>query len=162
MLNVADLRAQLSNAIPTCRVYHNTTQVVASDVVLAFNSERYDRWGMHDNVTNNSRITIIVPGVYDIGTLLQANTDVLGYSFINARILKNGTDFISSGISNPVDPNIGPRSASFCNARLTKGDYVEVECIYLRNSGGDATFQTSDTTTNQHKTEFWATWIAGY
>src|SRR6266566_1841720 len=58
---------------PAVRVTHNTTQSVTSgvDLVLAFNTERFDQAGCasaahHDTVTNNSRLTCLYAGVYQI------------------------------------------------------------------------------------------------
>lgn len=41
-------------------VYHNTTQVIGASTLAAviFNSESYDTDSIHDNVTNNSRLTV--------------------------------------------------------------------------------------------------------
>src|SRR5262245_15317139 len=56
---------------PAVRAFHNTTQSITNGVTttLAFNSETFDQTAgasstMHDNVTNNSRLTAVYAGVY--------------------------------------------------------------------------------------------------
>lgn len=63
---------------PAVRVFHNTTQSATSGVALAlaFNSERFDQAGgvastQHDTVTNNSRLTALYAGVYQITGVVQ-------------------------------------------------------------------------------------------
>jgi hypothetical protein len=49
-----------------CKLYHSVDQTFASalDGAIAFDHEVFDVGGMHDNVTNNSRITIVTAGYY--------------------------------------------------------------------------------------------------
>ena len=63
---------------PTVHVTHNATQSVtsATPLTLAFNTERFDQAGgsastMHDTVTNNSRLTAVYAGVYQITGHIQ-------------------------------------------------------------------------------------------
>ena len=49
-----------------CRVTNSGAQTVNSATVLAFDTETFDQGGLHDNSTNNSRITIPSTGVYMI------------------------------------------------------------------------------------------------
>src|SRR5262245_23863489 len=58
---------------PAVRVTHNAAQTATTGVALtlAFNTERFDQAAgasstMHDTVTNNSRLTAIYAGVYQI------------------------------------------------------------------------------------------------
>ena len=61
---------------PTCQAFHNVDQNANNGAwtTLSMNSESWDTDAMHDNVTNNSRITIVTPGVY----LLVANFEFAG------------------------------------------------------------------------------------
>lgn len=63
-------QAQIDAAIGTlaCRVYSNATQSVPHNVLtgLNFNSERFDIGGLHESVTNPSRITCTIGGIYQI------------------------------------------------------------------------------------------------
>src|SRR6266705_1623220 len=58
---------------PTAKVYHNATQAITTSVetALAFNSELWDQAGgasaaQHDTVTNNSRLTCLYAGIYQV------------------------------------------------------------------------------------------------
>jgi hypothetical protein len=48
------------------RVYNSAVESIptAAETALTFDSERYDNGGLHDNVTNNSRLTAQKAGVY--------------------------------------------------------------------------------------------------
>lgn len=159
--NIADLRADIRNATPTCGVYHNTTQTVVSAAVVLFNTEYTDRWGMHDTGANTSRITIVVPGIYVFSCMIQGSSDAAGHTFFAATILKNGTDFLFTSPLAAVPAGIAPFHGVTGQARLNKGDYIEVRLDYTRASGGNTTVAANNGTTEQ-RTQFWATWITGY
>lgn len=76
---------------PACRVYHTATQSIANTalVALAFGSERLKTVGyasMHDNVTNNSRITIVTPGVYVVAGSVAFGSNNLGFRYIELSL----------------------------------------------------------------------------
>ena len=126
---------------PYVRAYHNTTQSIAHDTftALAFNSERYDQIGgsgstMHDNSTNNSRLTCREAGVY----LIVANCMFTNFTAGNSRqaVLKlNGTTFLSQfGLVMPSTfPNIVVALMTDSIYPLAVNDYVE--CHVYQNSG---------------------------
>ncbi len=60
------------------RVYHDADQNIstATTTVLAFNTEKYDTDTIHDNVTNNSRLTCKTAGKY----LIVANVAFAGHA----------------------------------------------------------------------------------
>jgi hypothetical protein len=73
--------------MPSCRVYHNTTQSTATggSTTLAFNSERFDTDTMHDVSTNNSRLTAKTAGKYlIIGSVAWADnaTGIRGIAIV--------------------------------------------------------------------------------
>ena len=125
---------------PACRVYHNANQTLGAGTVLAFNSERYDNNAMHDTVTNNSRITFNVPGVYEIGfhSVCTAAGDTL-YIRVN-------------GLTDIAYDNPGTQIKMFTTYNFSAGDYIE---IY--KTGGANTFNY----TANYSTEFYATWVSG-
>lgn len=129
----------LSNP-PTCIATHNTTQSIAHNtlVTVALNAEEIDTTGtMHNNVTNNSRITLPDTGVYVIEAWLiyPAGTDWL---FMSAFLRVNGTTFIgaqSIGTFTASDQN--PNVSVSRTRKFVAGDYVEVQAWH-KNSGAAA------------------------
>lgn len=73
------------------RVYHNANQSIANNTVtaLAFNSERYDTNVIHDNTTNNSRLTCKTAGVYHITLSASFDANATGVRAFYIRL--NGT-----------------------------------------------------------------------
>ncbi|HXI66372.1 MAG TPA: hypothetical protein VNH41_00405 [Steroidobacteraceae bacterium] len=96
-VNAAKLNA-IDNGIfeamqqPAVRVTHSTTQSITSAVItaLAFNTERFDQAGgsastMHDTVTNNSRLTAVYAGVYQISGAVEFAANAVGERLIQVR-----------------------------------------------------------------------------
>ncbi len=104
---------------------NNTTTVLTWDL------ETYDTDGMHDNVVNNSRITIQTPGKY----LVWANADFLS----NATGVREISLFLNAArvaITTQGVVSIGTRP-SFITMRvmdLVASDFVEV--LVFQTSGG--------------------------
>lgn len=115
--------------------YHSTTQAVADDAAwhaLALDSERWDTDAIHDLVTNNSRLTCVIAGIYEINGLVEFANNATGYRF--ARVLLNGaTVLITDG-----ELNLGASNDVWMvlakHWRLAVGDYIELQA--LQNSGG--------------------------
>lgn len=132
---------------PAVRAFHNANQSIASATftALAFNSERIDQSAggastMHDLVTNNSRLTCRVAGVYLIGACLAfaggAGTTGQRYGelFLNATTIIDADSRPNNGTSN-VFFNLS------CIYPLIVGDFVE--CRVYQDSGGALNVITS-------------------
>lgn len=138
----AQMNAELRDSVnflanpPAVRAYHNVNQSAANGVriVLALNSERYKTSGyptMHDNVTNNSRITIVVAGIYTvIGNLEWAGVNATGVR--QAEIRLNGATHLAI-TSVPAASSVQPLTVA-TTYKLGIGDYVEL--TGFQNSGG--------------------------
>src|SRR5262245_6563260 len=70
---------------PAVRVYHSAAQTLTTAVTtaLAFDSERFDQAAgaaaaHHDPVTNNSRLTCLYAGIYDIQAMITWQASTLG------------------------------------------------------------------------------------
>lgn len=116
------------DTLPSCRVFTTAGQSITDSAwnTVDWASESYDTQTMHDNVTDNSRITIPVDGdgKYLITASLSFGANGTGNRGI--RIQKNGTgqerrvmnqnagaiDFVSSKVSDVLD--------------LVAGDYLEI------------------------------------
>lgn len=77
---------------PGARAYHNTTQSASHAAVtaLALNSEQHDNGSLHDTVTNNSRLTAPLAGVYLMSGFFAgtwAKGTYLGYIRVNAGVI---------------------------------------------------------------------------
>jgi hypothetical protein len=125
----------------------NQTITTGTNTVLAFTAERYDTDAFHDNVTNNSRLTVQAghAGKYVIwaAVLWNAVADAT-YRQVSFRV--NGTTVIVL-VGGP-----GMNSASFGTAQnpscvhdLAAGDYVECLVQHERGSNLDVLFAASFT-----------------
>lgn len=125
----------------SCRVYQTgVTGLTSSWVACAFAAENFDTDTMHDNVTNNTRITFTTAGKYCVG----GGIGVTASTVCGARIRVDGTTVIASqrqgNSGNPEGVNI---STIF---DFTAGQYVE-----LQGYTTGASNTTGDLLTN-----FWA------
>lgn len=138
---------------PRARVYHNADQSISSGgspSSLAFNSERFDNVGMHDNSTNNSRLTI--PSGYDglwrFGTSVQWNNTAGGNRRLVRLSLNNTTDIAGS--------EIAPGAATYTQHcfeavyECVAGDYVVVN-VYQDSGSAINVIAAS-----ARSAEFWA------
>ena len=82
----------IHKTVPCCRIYTDTDRTIVHDTwtAIAFNKESFDDMVMHDNVTNNSRMTIPDErgGIYLIGGACPFDANVTGIRTL--RIYKNG------------------------------------------------------------------------
>lgn len=118
---------------PAARVYHSANQSIANTTftTLAFNSERYDNDGEHDNTTNNSRLTCKTAGKYRITANVQFASNATGYREV--FFLVNGTTAIADIIQD-ANASFATTMSLSTTYELAVNDYVEVR-VY-QNSGG--------------------------
>ena len=127
-------------------VYKSANQSLTNGTLTAisFNTEYFDTNSMHDNVTNNSRITVASgqAGKYLlVGNLVYA-ANATGFRHFFIRI--NGSNTWYSA-SNPAIPAYAsfPNYVSYSFVLdLAAGDYVEL--FGLQNSGGALDVQGGD------------------
>ena len=112
------------SAFRSCRVFHNAAQSIANNTVtaLAFNSERFDTDGMHDNAVNNSRITFVTAGTYLVSLSVSFATNAVGQRIYGIRL--NGATTICQDIHAAVSTNQDRTTVSTLYA-FSAGDYVE-------------------------------------
>lgn len=132
---------------PRARVYHSVDQNVttATLTTVAFNSERYDTGTIHDNSTNNSRLTCKEPGTYSIGASVSFSGNGTGMRIL--AIYRNGTR-IASHVGVPVTGDATDLTI-VTQYDLVATDYVEVK-VY-QTSGGTLQISTLST----YSPEFW-------
>ena len=133
--------------MPRCRAYQATAQSIPDSTytALAFDAENYDVKEMHDNTTNNTRITIPADGS---GTyLITANVFFAANAtgVRNVRITLNGTTVLASGIAVSTGGTTGTSVNATTIEQLSAGDYIEVEAY--QDSGA-----ALDTVTGRNRT----------
>jgi hypothetical protein len=143
--------------VPQVRAFHNAVQGIANNVasVLAFGSERYDLGtpsnNMHDGVTNNSRLTCRVAGLYAIvGHVAWAAAAGAGLRQI--AILINGATLIAVREDLPGAASIIQEISS--QYRLAVGDYAELRVF--QNSGAGLNVNTN----GNFSPEFMMHWVS--
>ncbi|MDQ3649699.1 MAG: hypothetical protein M3458_05340 [Acidobacteriota bacterium] len=88
--------AAVAPATPAARVYRSTDQSIPNAVYtsLALSSERFDTDAIHDNVTNNSRLTCKTAGLYQISFAAVYDTNTTGERYL--RVLLNNATIIAT------------------------------------------------------------------
>ncbi|KAB2857272.1 MAG: hypothetical protein F9K43_25985 [Bauldia sp.] len=121
---------QLSSAIPAASASANSETITSgAHQIVPLNSEEFDTANMHDNVFDNSRITVPVDGIYAVsaGVEWEANPD-------GARLLRlqtNGSEAIATANQPPVDAATAQSVTTF--VALAAGEYVEM--LIFQDSG---------------------------
>ncbi|MHB8085404.1 MAG: hypothetical protein ACYDHZ_06240 [Dehalococcoidia bacterium] len=121
-----------SGSDKSARVYHNADQTIANNTLaaLAFNSERWDTDNIHDNVTNNSRLTCKTAGKYLIVGNANFAANATGRRGIMIRV--NGTDYIAIQQFMAVSDSGASTGASISIVySLAVNDYVELVVKHL-------------------------------
>lgn len=117
------------------RVYHNATQSISSGgtaAPLAFNSERYDTDTIHDNSTNNTRLTCKTAGSYLIIGSVLFDVNATGQRLLEIRL--NGTTLLADQRTNAIaGGTLGTGLTIATQYPLAVNDYVEL--LVFQNSG---------------------------
>lgn len=134
-----------------CRVTKASAQTINDNTVTAlqFDTEAFDTDGMHDNVTNNTRITFQTAGVYLVTACVTLNTGVDSFTRLTIRL--GGTTNLS-GAEIGGSGGDAPRLVPSLLYEFTAGQYVEAMLTQ------DNTANTSRTTTSG-ETWFSALWV---
>lgn len=132
--NLQDIQIQ-EKLVSRCRVYnsgdfsHNSS---GSWLAVTFDSERWDKEGNHEGVTNPSRITIVTGGLYVITGHASFAANATGMRSIAIRL--NGTTYIAM----QHIPSVGASLTSVLSVHtiyaLAEDDYIEL--MAYQDSGG--------------------------
>lgn len=116
-----------------CKVGKTGVQSVPNGVatVASFDADHYDTAGMHDTVTNNSRITVPASGIFLIQLVIHWAAGWGGTSY--ATLYKNGAPM--AGLMAEVPGAGGVTSNHTFMLKLLEGDYIEV--YVTQGSGGN-------------------------
>lgn len=139
-----NLISRLRNDI-SCKVTKSADQSIpnSTSTIITWDQEDYDTDGMHDNVTNNSRITIKTPGKYSVMAQFEWASNSTGKRIID--IMKNS---VVLGKANYLASGNSQHTISFVDA-LVVGDILEVRVF--QDSGGSLDFLNNITYFEAHK-----------
>lgn len=145
-----------SVATQGARVTRNAVQSISNNsfTTINFNAEVFDNNAMHDNATNNSRITINVSGIYDIGFYGEFESGA--YQRTMYRIIINGATVIAIEQQTGTAQSIPQRYGVAAVYPLVAGDYVEIEA-FQQNTG----LAARDLVNVNGSPSFWAVRVGG-
>jgi len=125
---------EIINTDVTCKVTKSAAQTITNSVstIITWDEEDYDTDNMHDNVTNNSRITIKEPGKYSVLAQFEWTSNSSGKRIID--IMKNG---VVVGKGNYSASGNSQHTISFVGAFIVD-DILEVRVF--QDSGGSLDF----------------------
>jgi hypothetical protein len=145
---------ELSHSIPAARVTRGSAQSIPDSLntSLAFDQERYDTASVHDNATNNSRLTAPVSGIYAVtAQFTWGGSAGTGSRF--AGLMKNGSTLIARSQELPGDDDENITT----QVSLAVGDYVEV--VVVQTSGASLTVAANGLA-QEITPEFSMAWLA--
>lgn len=125
-----DGTGSVSPTFSGARVFHNADQALTAgvDFTLAFNQERYDVSGYHDNATNNSRLIPPTTGKYHIGGSVSFTASATGWFGLWIRVA--GSTKIAQIRGHIEDgSNVASLVVSTDYALTATTDYVELMAI---------------------------------
>lgn len=137
------------------RVRHSTTQTLTTgtNTALNFDTETRDDGGLHDAVTNNTRLTASIAGWYAITGMVEFDQNITGRRLVGVRL--NGTTLLSFHSELPITaPGIATGMAIATTYYLSASDYVEL--IARQDSGGNL----NSNSTSPYAPSFSMAWIA--
>lgn len=134
---------------PHCALRKSANQNLGtSAAALSWDVEISDPYGMHDNVTNNSRIILNEPGLYEV-TANAYNNNTSGMGTLYARL--NGTTDIPGSLDRDTADSVAalPLRVTFPVVSTAPTDYIEIMVLHSTAAGNIAggTTQGSATVT---------------
>ena len=133
-----------------CRVYNNGNVTIGTgaQTAITFDSERWDTTGMHEAVTNPSRITFNLGGWYIIGGHAEFANHATGVRYLSIRM--DGATYIGS--ARELSPNSLATTVLFVASLYYVSATNYAELMAYQTSGGDLTVLQN----SQYSPEFWA------
>lgn len=127
--------------VPCVRVTHNATITCPTAVttVLPFNTERWDPMGMHDNVTNNSRLTAPKTGTYLVVLQALLTATAVGNNYL--RIRHMGTTIYADQTAQFVTGSLQVRVTLMTLVQMQVNEWVDA--AYFQQTGADVSISAS-------------------
>lgn len=102
-----------------------TTDVADSTLVaIPLDQEAFDTDTLHDNATNNTRLTAAIAGKYLIAAGINYPANATGVRLLRVRL--NGTDIMGDNIQDGLTSGNGNRMTFVLMVSLIAGDYIEL------------------------------------
>jgi hypothetical protein len=119
-----------------CRVHSTANQTIGTGAwtAVVLDAERFDTDTMHDNVTNNTRITFTTAGKYLVGGQVKFNNSSAG-SYRMVAIRRAGSDFLVVTNYHTLPAGDYVRLAVSTVYDFSAADYVEL--VVLQDTGGN-------------------------
>lgn len=140
MVKAGDIIRAADISVQACKVSRSTNLSIphstTTETVVGFTTEDYDTDGMHDTVTNNSRVTINTAGFYQFSfTGELAGATPTDFGRIYAAIRCNGT-IVTITQENPIDAaGVMPQRLNVgATDWFDVGDYLEVYILQQNDS----------------------------
>jgi len=133
-----------------CRLRNSADEATVNNTLeyLDFDTESYDTDGMHEGVTNPSRITIKTAGVYAFGAVVKWEANATGQRLV--LLYMNRTTLIDVD-ERDATPNGRPSYLRIASTReFAVTDYIEVRV--RQTSGGDLNVESA----SDYAPVFWA------
>jgi hypothetical protein len=132
-------RFRFKNSMASVKMAGDQTLTTATVTTVNFGAEDTDTDSLHDNSSDNSRITIALTGKYLIGGVLNYAANGTGVRQIRLHQDGSGTPIRISSIPGTAGDNARPAAAWLVSA--TAGAYFELKAY--QDSGGDLTLSSS-------------------
>lgn len=119
-------------APPSAKVKKSAAQAInnGASTTVSWNQEDWDTDAIHDNATNNTRLTCKTAGKYGVWANIHWATSASGSRGLG--VLINGITVHS--FNYPAASTLDPEVGAYCEVQLAVNDYVEIQ-VY-QNSGG--------------------------
>lgn len=128
-------KAKITPALVGARVYKAAAQGITTGVSTAiqFDTERFDSDAFHDNVTNNTRLTIpaSMGGYYVFGAHIQFNASATGYRQV--AIVVNATTSLAVATT-PAISGVDLNMSVAALYQLAATDYIETYVLQTNGS----------------------------
>lgn len=138
-----------STTVVACSLFNSTSQTLTSgtEAALAFDSADYDGSGLHNDVTNNTRVTIPagLAGVFTVKGRVKFTSAFAGT--VHVRVYKNGS-LVTENTASGSDLSSGNEYHEACaDLNLAVTDYVEIK-VLVELAAGSGTIATAGGTGN--------------
>lgn len=127
---------EVTDSLPiAARVSQTAAQTLTTgvQVLLTFDAEEFDPWGMHSNGSNPTRLTVTAPGWYTVGAQVVFTAHATGQRRLVLQV--NGATPIAGQAVMAVTDSSAHRLAVETQYWLNAGDYVEA--LATQSSGGN-------------------------